>query len=105
VKGESKVCDLGYSVVSEDVGNFEISVDDILRGEVLQPPEDVGNDAGGLPLLEPGFLLDLGLEVALVAQLGDDVAVAIAGEDLEAAQDVGMVHFLEHFDLGEEELL
>ena len=43
-------------------------------------------------------------QVALVAKLGDDVAVAVAGEDLEAAEDTGMAEFLEDVDFGEKEL-
>jgi hypothetical protein len=87
---EPKVGYFGLGVVHEDVGNFEVPVDDILLREVLQSFEDVLDDGGRLVLVEVPFLAQTGLEVSLVAELGDDVAVAVAGEDLEAAQDVGM---------------
>ena len=43
--------------------------------------------------------LDPALQVALVAQFGDDIAVSIAGEDLVASQHVGVVHFFEYLYL------
>ena len=87
---EPEVGYLGLGVVHKDVGNFEVSVDDVLFGEVLQSFEDVLDDGGCLVLVKVPFLAETGLEVALVAELGDDVAVAVAGEDLEAAEDVGV---------------
>ncbi len=50
-------------------------------------------------------LLDLALKVPLVAELGDDVAIAVAGEDLEALEHVGVAELLEDVDLREEQFL
>ncbi len=99
VECKAKVCDFGHSLVDEDVGNFEITVDNIFGGKVLEAFVDVGDNVVDFPLLELVLFLDPPLEVSLVAQLGDDVAVSIAGEDLEAVEHVGVVHLLEHFDL------
>ena len=41
--------------------------------------------------------LEFGLKVALVAEFCDDVAVAVAGEDLMALEDVGVTDLLEYF--------
>lgn len=48
------------------------------------------------------FFLDFVLQVALVAKLGDDIAVSIAGEDFKAAQDIGVVHLFEDLYFWEE---
>jgi hypothetical protein len=39
------------------------------------------------------LLPELGLEVALVAEFSDNIAVAITGEHLEALEDVRVVEF------------
>ena len=69
-------------------------MDDALGGEVEEALVDVGDDALEAGVVEGAGLLDPGLQVALVAELGDDVAVAVAGENLQAPEDVGVVQLL-----------
>ena len=102
---EPEVGYLGDPILEEDVGHFEVPVDDPLGGEVEEALVDVGDDALEAGVVEGAGLLDPGLQVALVAELGDDVAVAVAGENLQAPQDVGVVQLLQHRDLGVEQLL
>ena len=56
-------------------------------------------------LVEVSLLPESGFEVALVAEFGDDVAVAIAGEDLEAFEDIGVAQLLQDVDFREKKLL
>jgi hypothetical protein len=91
--------------VEEDVGDFEVAMDDVLFRKILKSLEDVPDDGFGLVLVEVSFLAESGLEVALAAEFGDDVAVAVAGEYLVAFEDVGVVQLFEDVDLGEEEFL
>ena len=56
-------------------------------------------------LVEVSLLPESGFEVALVAEFGDDVAVAIAGEDLEAFEDIGVAQLLQDVDFREKEFL
>ena len=52
-------------------------------------------------LVEVSLLPESGFEVALVAEFGDDVAVAVAGEDLEAFEDIGVAQLLQDIDFRE----
>ena len=56
-------------------------------------------------LVEVSLLPESGFEVALVAEFGDDVAVAVAGEDLEAFEDIGVAQLLQDVDFREKEFL
>jgi hypothetical protein len=105
VECKAKVSDFGHSGVNKDIGNFEIAMDNVLGGQILQSFVHVSDDTMDFGLLQALFSLDFVLQIALIAKLSDDVAVSIARKDLEAAQDVGVVHLFEDFDLGEEEFL
>lgn len=96
--GEAEVGNFGLGVVHEDVSYFEVPVDDVLLCQVLQSLEDVLDDGSCLVFIEVALLPQTGFEVSLIAELGDDVAVAVAGEDLEAAEDIGVAEFLEDVD-------
>ena len=73
--------------------------------EVNESSEDCLNKGRCFVFLHELFVSELGLQVALVAEFSDDVAVAIAGEDLVALEDVGMIQFFKNLNFGEEELL
>ena len=88
---EPEVGYFGDPVLEEDVGHFEVPVYDPLGGEVEEALVDVRDDALEAGAIEGAGLLDLSLQVALIAELGDDVAVAVAGENFQAPQDVGVV--------------
>jgi hypothetical protein len=45
------------------------------------------------------------LQITLIAQLGDDIAVPIAGKNLKTSQDIGMVQLFKDIDLLEKKLL
>ena len=67
VHGESEVCDFSDAVLEEYVGNLEVPVDDTLGGEVLESLIDVVDCVSNFGLFESEYLLELALEVALVA--------------------------------------
>ena len=69
-------------------------MDNPLRREVQETLVDIGYHALDAGVVKGAGLLDLGLQVALVAELGDDIAVAVAGENLQAPEDVGVVQLL-----------
>ena len=77
----------------EHIGDLEVPVYDILLRKIVQPFEDISNDGFGLVLIEIPLLPQPGLQIALVAELSDDVAVPVAGEDLMAFEDVGVAEF------------
>lgn len=78
---------------------------DILLGKIVQPLKDISDDGFSLVLVEISLLPQSRLQIPFVAQLGDDVTVPIASEDLMAFEDVGVAEFFEHVNLREEEFL
>ena len=42
--GEPEIGNFGLGVVDEDVGDFEVAVDDVFFGQVEQPLEDICNE-------------------------------------------------------------
>ena len=99
--GKAEIGYLGLSVIDEDIGDFEVTVDDVFLGQIEQSLEDIFDDGGSSVLVEVSLLPESGFEVALVAEFGDDVAVAIAGEDLEAFEDIGVAQLLQDIDFRE----
>lgn len=75
VLGESKVADLAYSIFEQYVGRLEVSVDDALGVEVLGSFHELLEVLLGLALGQLLLLLEVVIEVALLAKLGDDVHV------------------------------
>ena len=100
---ETEVSNLRTAFVHEHIGDFEVPVDDILLGEVTESLEDVLDDGSCLVFAEVTVFAKTGLEISLVAEFGYDVAVAIAGEDLEALEDIRVAQLLEDIDFGEKE--
>ena len=103
--GKAEIGYLGLSVIDEDIGDFEVTVDDVFLGQIEQSLEDIFDDGGSSVLVEVSLLPESGFEVALVAEFGDDVAVAVAGEDLEAFEDIGVAQLLQDVDFREKEFL
>jgi len=100
--GESEV---GYfellGVGDEDIGRFEVSVDDIFPGEVEVACEDLLDELEGFSFGEAFFegFVEVG-----VAEFGDDVGVVFGGVDFVEGEDVGeRFEFLEDLDLALEE--
>ena len=89
--GKAEVSYLGMTIMHENVGDFQISVYDVLLSEVSQPFENVLYYGSGLVLVEVSILPQSGFQVTFVAQLSDDVTIAVASEDFETFQHVSMV--------------
>ena len=91
--------------MQEYVCDLQITVDHVLLGQVKQSLEDVLDDGLGPILVEVLLFPQPRLEVPFVAELSDDVAVAVAGEHLVALEHIGMVELLQHVNLREEQFL
>lgn len=103
--GESEVRNLGHPIMHEDVGALEIAMRDAHLPQIPQPIVEIQYDSIELIFCE-GFLpTEPVLEIALVADFGDDVAVAVGEQRLVKLDDVGVVHLLQDADLLEDELL
>ena len=91
--------------MNEDIGYFEVAVDDAACLQIAQPLVDIGYDIAERDRRERGTLLEQGLEVALVTEFSDYVAVTIAGENFVTLKNVWMIELFEDLYLGEEKLL
>ena len=91
--------------MQENVGYFQITVNDIFLSQIVKPTENISDDWLGLLLGKVVLFPEFGLQVASIAELSDDIAVAIAGEDFVALQNIGMVEFFQHIDFRKEQLL
>ena len=80
-------------------------MNDVLFSEVGQSLENILDYWGCLGLVEVAILSESRLEISLSAELGDDIAVSIAGEYLEALENIGMTEFFENINFREEQLL
>lgn len=91
--------------MDKDVGNFEVSMNDLFFEEVFEAEEDVPDDGKGFILGEGFHLPEFRLDIAIITELSNDVAISITGKHLIAAKDVRMIEFFEDFDFREEEFL
>lgn len=91
--------------MDEYVGYFDVPVNDLIVIQVGQSLKNVPDVWLRASLREIIMLAQFGLEVSLITELGDDVAIAIAGEDIETAEHIGMVQSLQHVYLREEKFL
>ena len=80
-------------------------MNNIILPQVNQSVIHILNDRIGLYLIEYFLELESILEVALVTQLSDDVAVAIRSKYLVALEDTRVVQLLQNLDLLEQQLL
>ena len=85
----------------EDVGRFQVPVDDPLLLELEVALDDLLHEGDNLSFLEG--LFDGFAEIG-VAEFGDEVGVVFGGEDVVEGEDVGQVlELLEDVDFGVEE--
>ena len=102
---KTEVSNFGSTVVQEDIGNFQVPVDDIFFSQIEESLKDILDYGLRLELVKVALFAKAGLEVTFVAELSYDVAVSVAGEDLETFEHVRMVEFLQDVNLGKQKFL
>ena len=80
-------------------------MDDIFISQVEEPLENIGDEGVSPTLIHLAVLSESSFEVTITAEFGDDVAVTVAGEYLEAFEDIRVVKALEYIDFGVEQFL
>jgi len=75
--GKAEVSDLGSAVMQEDIGSFEVSVCHSHLPQVPQTLVHIEYQFPKLSLREWPFSFEAFFKIALIAELGDDVAVPI----------------------------
>lgn len=94
---ESKVCNFSHAIVHEDIGDFEITVNNAFRGKIGKTTKNISHNSSDFffwKILSPSF--EKRLKITLVAELSNYVAVAIAAEDLKASQHIRMIKLFEN---------
>ena len=97
--GESEISYFDLPVVHEDVGQFEVSMHDLMLIEGLEGVKDLKEELDGLLLREGFVLLEILGEVALVAVLKDEVEIVGGLFDVVELDDVFVIAGLEDLDL------
>lgn len=97
--GETEVCDFGDFVLEEDVGRFEVPVEEARLCDDSEPIDDVPENGNGLLLWKLLAFLEEVLEVALVAELRDDVAIVDCAIDIMALDHICVIDFFQCVDL------
>ena len=90
--------------MQQDIGWFDVSVDDASFVQVMQALQNHFYDGYGFFLVDFLLFLDESVEVSLVAELGYDVGVVLGLVDVVELHDVGTVDDFESFDFLLEEV-
>ena len=91
---KSKISNFGFSIVHKNVSDFQIPMDDILFSQIQKAFKDILDDWFDCLFSKMMPPPEFGLQITFVAQLCDNVAVAIACEYLKTSEYIGMVEFL-----------
>lgn len=97
--GEPEVGDLRLVVVHQDVRRLDVPVDEALLVHLFEPVRDGHHDPEGFGLLDSGLPLNQVVEVAVGAQLGNDVGVVLRLEDVVQLHDIRRGQGFEGVDL------
>ena len=90
---ESEIGYLGLSVMQENVGDLEISVDYVFLCQVVEPTKHISYDGLCLLLSKVVFFPQFRLEITSVAKLCYYIAVSVAGEYFIALQYIRTVSY------------
>lgn len=96
---ETKICQFHDAVVEEDVGGFEISMQDVFCVEFFKGAPELQENLEGFSFCKFSLGLDVLCKSAAVAELVDQIVVVGSSEHLNELDDVDMVDFAEDGDL------
>ena len=86
--GKAEIRDFDHAFLEQNIGGFEIAVDDLVHGQHLHPAHDLREDGHGLRLLQPAPRLDQLCERALGAVLEEEIEVVFCLFDVDEVHDV-----------------
>lgn len=102
MRSESEVSNFGFAgLTEENVGSFEVTMDDRFLRQILQPLKNIVNNPLRLTNCQQFVLgfVDNGFQVLFLAQLGYYVAPVFTFQQRITFDHVGMVQFREQFGL------
>jgi hypothetical protein len=77
---------------------------ELILADLDEPLHNIPHEAHDLPLAHPTLLLQQRTEIALVAELSDDIAMRSLTDDIEALEDIGMLQLSQRLDLAVQHL-
>lgn len=97
--GKAEVGNFDRFVPEEDVGRFEVAMEETMFCDMQETHEDLSDEGESFFFRQFVSLFEQVLQISLVAELSDDVAIVSSTENVVALEHVGVVEFLEGFDL------
>lgn len=92
-------------IMHKNVSYFQISVNDIFLGEVIETIEDIFNDWLSSVLIEIAIFSESGLEITLITKFSNYITVTIAGKNFKASENIRVTKFFQNIDFWEKKLL
>jgi hypothetical protein len=86
-----KIRNLEHPLLDEHIGGLDIPVHDVATGEVLESLEELTHQGPYFFLGQRTTFLEGFLQAATLTELGDEVTVVGAFEDLHTTDDMRMV--------------
>jgi hypothetical protein len=77
--------------MNEYIGNFQISVDNIFLCQVIQSLKDVFDDGFSFIFIKISIFPESRLQITLITELCDDIAVPVASENFVTFKNIGVV--------------
>jgi hypothetical protein len=101
--GESKVSNFDNTIMPEDIGELEITVDNFMFVEMMKAMNQLTHDGNSLILDKILFLFEVGIQIAIITILEHKVVVVIGLFHIIEFDDVGALTAFEHFYLALEQ--
>lgn len=96
---KSEISNNGTTITHEDIGQFEVTMQIAALGHFNKAGNNVLHDLKDFLFSESPALLEEAAEVALIAVLGNNVAVGCLADDVVTLQDIGVFNLGERLDL------
>jgi hypothetical protein len=101
--GESKVSNFDNTIMPEDIGELEITVDNFMFVEMMKAMNQLTHDGNSLILDKILFIFEVGIQIAIITILEHKVVVVIGLFHIVEFDDVGALTAFEHFYLALEQ--
>ena len=92
--GETKITKLVSVLMNEDIGNFQITVDNTQIRKISQCLVNTKNNFIDGFLAKTMMIFDELIEIASLAELGDNIAIVNTGVNIQTFDNIGMMHDL-----------
>lgn len=103
--GESEIGNFDNTVVSENIGEFQVSVDDFVFVKMVEAMNQFAHDTDSLILYEIFFLFQIRVKVPIITILQDQVVIVVGFLHIIELDNVGALTAFEDLDFALKQLL